>query len=226
LNALGLVVFRARSKGEGGQPVHGIYTRNMLVRNSPVTKIFDRKSEVPQPNNNGAKSIEFPAFPRVDLLSSTLAARGNSQPVWTYTLPDGTESKAGTAGVFVKKGNSYPTAITQLGNLEQFPQFQTPGAALETKFDQFPGSPAVSGNRIVFKGNYSEESLSKTGVYFRDISSSGGAAPTRLIANTSTRIPNQPRGENVTFGSTAPPSAALGFVVFAGFDNEDNPTRG
>ncbi|HLI61896.1 MAG TPA: hypothetical protein VKV05_00755 [Terriglobales bacterium] len=226
VNAFGLVVFRARSKGGNGEPVHGIYTRNMLVRNSPLNKVFDRTSEVPQPNNNAATFIEFPAFPRIDLLSSTLVTRGNSQPVWTYTLADGTETKAGTSGVFVEKDGSYPTAATQLGSVTEFSYFQTPGAVAETKFDQFPGAPAVSGSRVVFKGNYTEDTLAKTGVYFRDISSNGGLAPTRLIANTSTRIPNQPRGGHVTFGSTAPPSAALGFAVFAGFDNEDNPTRG
>ena len=226
VNAFGLVVFRARSKGQSGQPVHGIYTRNMLVQDSPVNKIFDRESEVPQPNNNGAKFIEFPAFPRIDLLSSTLATRGNSQPVWTYLLSDGTETKAGTSGVFVTKNGSYPTAATQLGSVDGFSYFQTPNAQLATKFDQFPGAPAVSGNRIVFKGNYTENSVGKTGVYYRDISSSGGLAPVQLIADTSTRIPNQRRQENVTFGSTAPPSAALGFVTFAGFDNEETPTMG
>jgi hypothetical protein len=44
-----------------------------------------------------------------------------------------------------------------------------------------------------------------------------------LIANnTDTLIP----GTNMVFGSTSPPSAANGQVVFAGFDNEESPTLG
>jgi len=44
-----------------------------------------------------------------------------------------------------------------------------------------------------------------------------------LIANTSsTLIP----GTTTVFGSTSPPSAAKGRVVFAGFDNEEHPTLG
>jgi hypothetical protein len=43
-----------------------------------------------------------------------------------------------------------------------------------------------------------------------------------LIANTETLIP----GTQTTFGSTAPPSAAGRQAVFAGFDNEESPTRG
>jgi hypothetical protein len=52
---------------------------------------------------------------------------------------------------------------------------------------------------------------------------SGGNRHVVLIANnTDTKIP----GTNTVFGSTAPPSAAKGMAVFAGFDNEDNPTLG
>jgi hypothetical protein len=51
----------------------------------------------------------------------------------------------------------------------------------------------------------------------------GGTLPVVLIANNSdTLIP----GTATVFGSTAPPSAAKGMAVFAGFDNEDNPTLG
>ena len=55
------------------------------------------------------------------------------------------------------------------------------------------------------------------------LSPAGGASPVRLIAdNTSTFIPDT----GTVFGSTAPPSAADGMAVFAGFDNEDDPTLG
>ncbi len=227
VNALGRVVFRARSKGgSGGGPIHGIYMRDMLFRNSATTRVFDKSSVVPDPNNNGATFTEFPAFPRIDLFTNTLATRGASQPVLTYTLPDGTETKVGTAGVYVMRNGKPLTAASQLGAVPAYSSFQVPGATPHLKFDQFPGAPAVSGNTIAFKGNYTEDNISKTGVYFRDITSHGGDAPIQRIADTTTLIPNRPSGGTQTFGATAPPSAAFNLVVFTAWDNEENPTMG
>ena len=92
---------------------------------------------------------------------------------------------------------------------------------------------------IVFKGNYTVNLVGKTGVYYRELVNqdipnanvsngstlgpAGGSNPVVLIANnTDTLIP----GTASVFGSTAPPSAANRKAVFAGFDNEDNPTLG
>jgi hypothetical protein len=51
----------------------------------------------------------------------------------------------------------------------------------------------------------------------------GSTQPVVLIANnTHTLIPKTSK----LFGSTAPPSAVGNQAVFAGFDNEDNPTAG
>lgn len=266
VNQLGLVVFRARSKGadsggggkgkgeeesistsavdegsggkgqgsggqgggngSGNQPVHGIYSRNMLQTNTPIVRIFDKSSTVPQPNNMNATFIEFPAFPRVEMLTNTIVTRGSSQPVLRYTLADGTDTRAGTSALLATERQGPVTAATQLGMVPGYQQFQVPGAAAGVKFDQFPGAPAVSGNKVIFKGNYTEGGASKTGIYFRNPTASNGTAAVQLIANTNTRIPNQAKTTNVLFGSTAPPSAALDFVVFAGFDNEDNPSYG
>jgi hypothetical protein len=226
VNAQGLVVFRARSKGGNGEPTHGIYMRNMLSSKATVVKVFDRNSTVPQPNNTDTTFIEFPSFPRVDLLLNTIATRGNSQPVWNYTLADGTDTKAGTSTVFSGGSQSMTTAVSQLGIVPGYERFQVPGAASGTRFDQFPGAPAITLNRVVFKGNYTESGISKTGVFFRDPGGNGGANAVQLIANSNTRIPNQSKKGNLLFGSTAPPSAALGMIVFAGFDNEDHPTAG
>ena len=64
-----------------------------------------------------------------------------------------------------------------------------------------------------------------------DLAPAGGTNPVVLIANnTDTLIP----GTKTVFGSTAPPSAAVTekgkkgkpMAVFAGFDNEENPTLG
>ena len=210
--------------GESG-PVHGIYMRNML-RGTATIRVFDKTSVVPQPNNTGATFTEFPSFPRIDLLTNTVATRGASQPVWTYSL-NGTDTKVGTSGVYVVQRGDDLTANSQLGVVPEYSFFQVPGVAPGLRFDQFPGAPAVSGNSIAFKGNYSEVDaennlLSKTGVYFRNIIKGGGVGPVQRIADTSTLIP----GTTTPFGATAPPSAALGMMVFTGWDNEDNPTMG
>ncbi len=223
VNAGKLVVIRARSKGAEGvgqQPVHGIYTRDMAVAGSPVVRILDRGSPVPQPNNLSATFIEPPAFPRIDMYSGTIATRGNHQPVWD----DGIE-KLGTTGVYANPFGPLITAASKLGKVPDFSFFEVPGAISLTPFDVFPGAPAVTeGTTIVFKGNYTENLISKTGVYYRNLSNApaGGAAPVELIANTDNSIP----GTKIKFGSLAPPSAAGDKAVFVGLDNEDNPQLG
>jgi hypothetical protein len=65
----------------------------------------------------------------------------------------------------------------------------------------------------------------ETGVFYRNLedAEAGGSSRVVLIANSSdTLIP----GTNTVFGSTSPPSAADGKAVFAGFDNEAEPTLG
>ncbi|HVC89847.1 MAG TPA: hypothetical protein VND66_04405 [Acidobacteriaceae bacterium] len=237
INARGTVVFRARSKGGSGNdsggnevnasgPVHGIYMRNML-RGTATIRVFDKTSVVPQPNNTGATFTEFPTFPRIDQLTNTVVTRGASQPVWTYSL-NGTDTKVGTSGVYVVQRGDDLTANSQLGVVPEYSFFQVPGVASGLRFDQFPGAPAVSGSSVAFKGNYTEvdvennTSLSKTGVYFRNIIQGGGVGPVQRIADTSTLIP----GTTTPFGATAPPSAASGTIVFTGWDNEDSPTMG
>ena len=62
-------------------------------------------------------------------------------------------------------------------------------------------------------------------MYFRDVraADAGGVNPIVRIADSATRkIP----GHDTVFGSTAPPSAAKGYMVFVGFDDEQNPTKG
>jgi hypothetical protein len=97
------------------------------------------------------------------------------------------------------------------------------------RFDQFPGSPSVTnGKYLVFKGNYTDTepdgvtTVSRTGVYFRDLSVSN--SPVHVIADSTMPIPGVDPA--TPFGSTAPPSAANGKVAFVGLDNEDAPTAG
>jgi hypothetical protein len=228
VNSAGLVVFRARSKGgEGGEPTHGIYKRDMGVTGSPTIRIFDRTSLVPAPNNLGSTFIEFPSFPRIGLSGSTIVTRGRSQPVWTYLLPDGSETRTGTSGVYVQPGDAAMTGASQLGAVTDFSFFEVPGALPGTRFDEFPGAPSVSDPYVVFKGNYTEGSFSKTGVFYRDLRTPPtGPASVRLIASSHTRIPNQGPHDSLNFGSTAPPTAAADYAVFVGWDNEENPTIG
>lgn len=236
INKNGHIVFRARSKGP--DPVSGIYERAMLGAGGPLAKITDRESFVPSPNNASASFNEFPSIPRIGLLSNTSATRGNSAPTWNYEL-DGSDTKIGTNGIYLHRGGALTTGIGLLGavpaspgaavGVDYFPYMAVPGVIPATRFDVFPGSPAIAeGDWIVFKGNYTEDGIGKTGVFYRDPFGGGGTEATQLLANTSTVIPNLPDGAppETTFGSTAPPSAAGFAAVFAGFDNEETPTYG
>ncbi len=241
VNNAGLVVFRARSQGgqPGGQPATGIFTRDMSSPGNPINAVTTRGSVVPDPNNTGATFNEFPSFPRIDANSNMIATRGQSNPVLEYQI--GTDqgtgepitTRAGTSGIYTNPGGPLQTGMSSLGNVSNatYPSnpdlgyFQVPHTTPGTKFDQFPGSPSpTGGDTVVFKGNWTDPSTGspETGVYFRNVLDNGGQSFVQLIADSETLIP----GTNTNFGSTAPPSAADGKVVFLGVDNEDAPTKG
>ena len=80
-----------------------------------IVEITARGKTVPQPNNaliNGVLATfeEFPSTPRIDILSPTIATRGQSQPVYEYQigidpatgLP--LTTKVGTSGVYTNPG--------------------------------------------------------------------------------------------------------------------------
>jgi hypothetical protein len=219
INGNGLVIFRARSSsGAGGAQIDGVYIRDAAA-GTPIAKLAARDDSVPDPNNTfytglPAAFTEFPSIPRIDA----------------------TETRVGTAGIYVFPNGVPTTGASLLGAVTEpdqitltFPQFSVPGAPLGTRFDQFPGSPAVtSGRFIAFKGNYTDPSdgQGRTGVYYRDVTSGGPPPHVGLIANSNTTIPNQPANTAVRFDSTAPPSAASGYVYFTGLDNEDAPKLG
>ncbi|MCW8807652.1 MAG: hypothetical protein OQK79_06010, partial [Rhodanobacter sp.] len=237
VNTQGLVVFRARSKGGGGQgePLQGVYTRNMSTT-GPIVRIVDRDTPVPQPNNRGTTFQQTPSFPRIDQSSPTVVTRGNHPPVW-QVLNDAGEvvEQVGTNGIYANPFDDVVTAESRLGSVPAFSYFQVPESP-GTAFDIVPGSPAITHHDIiVFKGNYTVGSTSKTGVYYRQLMNApfpmtgqpslypaSGTMPTVLIANTDSYIP----GTSTHFGSTAPPSAADDQAVFVGLDNEDHPTAG
>jgi hypothetical protein len=221
LNNKCAIAFRGRSSG-GGEPARGVYTGSGC-KVVPLQVGAAQGGIVPEPNNLAATFNEFPAFPRLDLRNNLLVTRGQSKPVWEYTLPDGSDTRVGTSGVYAGLlGDSLRTGASLLGAVPNFGYFAVPGHP-GLRFDQFPGAPAVfDGNKVAFKGNFTDGSTSKTGVYVRDIYSNGGTSPGIRIADSDTLIP----GTSTQFGSTAPPSAADSAVVFAGFDNEDAPTVG
>lgn len=229
------VVFRARGKGPS-TPVSGIFYDLPCTTGIPVRKKLLRGSVVPQPNNLNSTFNEFPAFPRIAVSSDFIATRGQSKPVWSYMLPDGTETRVGTSGVYAGYlTDPMITGASQLGAVPGFSHFDVPGFD-GVKFDQFPGSPSpFYGKFIAFKGNFTETlpvtlasngdaepvTISRTGVYYRNVFD-GGKRAVRRIADTTMNIP----GTSTKFGSTAPPSASGDRVVFLGVDNEDKPTKG
>jgi hypothetical protein len=201
VNSNGSVVFKGQGTGKSG-PTFGIYVRDSFGNGSgngngsmqPISVVADNSMTVPDPNNtsyNGqlATFTQFVAFPRIDMNSDTVAFRGQSQPVWTYTLTDGTESRVGTSGVFSNPGGRTITGLGLFGNVPPTPTLdlsylQVPGAPAGTRFDQFPGSPAVTDNStLVFKGNYTVGMTSKTGVFFRNMLNANGTSPVQLIAS-------------------------------------------
>lgn len=239
VNDAGTVVFRARSSVGSSAQVDGVYLRNLTMPGS-VLKLLVRGDAVPAPNNtlyNGlpAGFTEFPSTPRIDAGSDLIATRGQHEPVWTYLL-GGTETRVGTSGIYAFPAGVPTTAASLLGSVVEidqvtlsFPWFSVPGALFGTRFDQFPGSPAVFDNQyIAFKGNYTDpvDGLGRTGIYFRDVVAVAPVPYTGLIASSNMLIPNQPPGGSTKFGSTAPPSGANGFVFFTGLDIEEAPTMG
>ncbi len=232
VNTRGVVVFKGQTKADSG-PTVGIYTRDMSAGGMrPILRVTDNNTAVPQPNNtsyNGslATFIQFPSFPRIDRDSDTVGFRGQSQPVWTFTLGDGTETRIGSTGIFSNPGGPLLTGQGLMGTAPGFEFMQVPGAPAGTRFDQFPGSPSIGNNStIAFKGNYTVDGGGLTGVFFRDLMQGNGQSPVELIAHSGTLIPGQAEGGTAIFASTAPPSAAGGTVVFVGLDNEDSPTMG
>ncbi|HUX44898.1 MAG TPA: hypothetical protein VMV57_09120 [Terracidiphilus sp.] len=255
INVNGLVVFRGRSKGgESGEPAHGVFLRDMSL-GTPITTFFDRTTPVPPPNNlstpNGEGAVTFtepPSFPRIDMWSNTVASRGSHQPVWEYKIGsdpisgEDITTRAGTTGIYTNPfENKLISGANNLGVVPEFDFFRVPEETVtDVKFDVFPGAPAVADNHtIVFKGNYTAsdpgdptKTVSRTGVYYRTLTNSpigdtglqpaGGRGRVVLIANSTTLIP----GTTTPFGSTAPLSAVGYAAVFAGFDNEDAPTKG
>ncbi|NVK40733.1 MAG: hypothetical protein HWE39_05770 [Oceanospirillaceae bacterium] len=230
VNARGIVTFRARSRGgsPGGHPLHGIFARDM-ARGAPAFLLADTLTPVPDPNNAGTDFNEFPAFPRIAMRSANIATRGNHPPVWVYA-----DTRAGTTGIYARlsarsDNGDLVTGAAKLGAVPGFEFLAVPGYLDPLSFDVFPGAPAITDDGVIaFKGNYTDNTA-KTGVFFRqlDAIAEGGATAVMPIANSGTELPEPGRcAPGTRFGSTAPPSAVSGSLVFVGLDDEEQPTCG
>ena len=246
VNRQGTVVFRARGHGPG-EPVRGLFLRRMGADGQPDHLLAARGTIVPGPNNTMtppdsgelASFLEFPSFPRIDADGEFVGTRAQTEPVWTAVLDDGSEERVGTAGVFAWQvdgaaSNGGIAGFTQLGALVDssgdatFPEYSIPGLDQPARFDQFPGAPAIAdGGVVVTKANWSDADagLAFTGIFYRDLRTNGGSGGGR-IAMSGQPIPGTDPKAGLVFGSTAPPSAARGQVVFLGLDSEDAPTAG
>jgi len=232
-----LVLFRGRTQGGEEGRVSGVFSRDMSVPAAPVRAVAVQGQVVPQANNLAATFNEFPSLPRIDAGSGLIATRGQTEPVYEYTT--GTDpvtgepvtTRVGTTGIYATVGGVLTTGEQKLGMVSELPQYQVPTAAVsatQLPFEQFPGAPAAfDGKYIAFKANYADaDGTGLTGVFYRDIVSvdaNGNPLGAVAIAYRGQALPNDPTS---TFGSTAPPSAAKGKVVFTGLDNEQEPTAG
>lgn len=228
VNTRGKVVFRARSTG--GQRQTGIYTRQFPQ--AAITPMMDLNTVVPYPNNLNTMFTEFPSIPRISFSKSFVASRGTHSPVYLYMLPDETETRVGTTGLYVDLGSGTPTTgASKVGLAPGFKYFMVPGP-WNIVFDVFPGSPAINDmGTLVFKGNFTVDGVGKTGIFFRNVldTPGGGNDPLGMIASSDTVIPNGPPTKGLwplKFESTAPPTVVDNDVVFVGLDNEDFPNYG
>lgn len=228
VNTNGVVVFRGRSVGSSERQ-SGIFKRESL--SSPIEDVADLDILVPYPNNLDTKFTEFPSIPRISPNAANIATRGNHKPVYRYLLPDGSETRVGTNGIYVELDSDLLiTGASKVGAAPGFESFSVPNTDPPLPFGVFPGSAAINdAGTIVFKGNYSIGDTERTGVFYRSLVNTpgGGGDHVKMIANSETLIPNLPSNSpKIRFGSTAPPSIVGNDVVFVGLDNEETPHYG
>jgi hypothetical protein len=94
----------------------------------------------------------------------------------------------------------------------------------------FPGGSAINDEgAIVFKGNWTEDGVGRTGIFVRRLIPGpfGGFDVTQLLASSGMEVPNVPPSfKAVLFESTSPPSVAGDYAVFLGLDVELDPHFG
>lgn len=232
VNTQGTVVFRGRSTG--GTHETGMYLRRF--HSSQVLPMADLTMLVPEPNNLDTKFREFSSFPRIAMNEDFAAFLGMHSPVYRFMLPDDTETRAGTTGIYVNfNRDPLITGASKLGAVPGLEHFSVANFKSQM-FDGFPGGAAVSDDgTIVFKGNWTEGGVDhKTGIFARHLmrAPQGGFDGNRGLASSDTEIPNMPphfandKLIAFNFDSTSPPSIAGDTVVFLGLDYELDPHCG
>lgn len=172
--------------------------------------------------------------------SDTVASRGNHAPARAYLLPDQSETRAWTNGIYTRPFSSLITGATNVGNAPGLEFFAVPGTNLTLRFEVFPGAPSpTSGATIVFKGNHSAPdpnnpaaTISKTGVYSPRGTRGGGGAERRAGArNERVGIRDQDRWRSaagrrvpqVTVGCTTAKPGPTWVCVNGGWLPPDHP---
>ena len=188
-----------------GEPERGIYMRN-LAEQGPLYTVFRRSGTVPQPNNTTIRNTdqlasfnEFPSVPRIDAGSDTIATRGQSHAVVDVYLPDGTETRTGTAGIYTSSGHGMPTTGASMlgdvyeGGVQTFPYFQVPvHGAVPAGHRLRPVPGLARGHRAQHdrvQGQFRGGRRWQDGRLLPDFAANGGTAPIELIASSFTKIP-------------------------------------
>ena len=81
----------------------------------------------------------------------TTTTRGNHQPVHRYYEPDGTETRAGTTGIYSNPHGELITGGAKLGHVAGFGFFGVPEQN-NVNFEVFPGAPSVT--KLIQEGVY------------------------------------------------------------------------
>ena len=173
----GGILLRSRRRGPnitaGGavhRHLHALRLRRPAAPACRSLEVTSRGRTVPQPNNaqiNGALSTfeGFPSMPRIDTLTSTIATRGQWQPVYEYQI--GSNLVTGTAscdegryvGPLHKSGRRSANRSSLLGAVADFPSgtltfpvLRGARAPARNTVRPVSGAPAVAnGTVIAFK---------------------------------------------------------------------------
>lgn len=218
INVNGIVAFRATT-GEDLADI-GIFYREFPK--GPVYRFADTTTQVPYPNDIYGQFTAFPAVPRIAPNSDRIVASAFHTSVWSDPNAP-VDAGLGTAGIYsLLNGQELMTGMTQLGGMPYLDQYRVPNTKA-TPFSAFPGTPAITDSgKLVFNGEYSEDSLLRSGIYFRQLYTQNGygEAMTMLIADQRTLMPtNDPDAKIYEFGTFNSPTVYGDRVVFTGFDD-------
>ena len=109
------------------QPVHGIYTRDMGVPDSPIVRILDRDdpgAAAQQPGHHVRRDPVLPAHRHA--VGHHRHPRQSPAGV-EHTVLGGIETRAGTTGIYTNPFGDLITGASKLGAVPDFEFFAVPG---------------------------------------------------------------------------------------------------